>query len=552
MTIKGLNYLKGQPDLNSFINRNNELLNEFLDVYRKDIPPPYSDVMGTSIPYVYNMLGSWLLNPSTVSISTLQRMSYIDSVISSSLEYNTAIISNTVGDFYHENKEIQKFVRKAFDNLDEGKSGLIRDMLTSMWAGFYVGEKEYSKPSEYIDGKIWIKSVVGYPPSSVLFRVTRTGQLDDFVYQYVYFAQNPGIQNNLSYIIPGYGFGPEYGQGNLGYNAGAPDGIAFIGDADYPLRTTQLQTVGMIPVPRKKVIHYFRKGQDGFINPYGRSMLRSVYNFYILKCAFLQFLAIVGDRKSTPLLVGYVDPASMGTNTQINVQNPDPALNSQQSAQTAMALLTECVSRLRGDSALLVPGMKGTAFDFEAVDIGANLNVFTDTLRYCDDSIQQGLLYPASMLGGGAGQSYASGTSQNSIHNKLLSSTRSSISRKIITDFVSDLILFNFPESAHKNEMGYFESELLNTEDKTNIIKLYETMRATGLTGPSLKEDINKYRQLVGDSELTDSQIKEIEKHMEEQNMSVSDKNTGNKTDVKESDAHYKKQNDKPKGGSSV
>lgn len=550
MVISASGIEKSKPSLNQFIERNNSILNEFLNVYELDAKPSYKEVHGTSIPYVYNMLGSWLLNPSTVSISTFQRMSYIDSVISSSLEYNTSIISNTVGDYYHDNKQVQKFVRKAMDNLSEGKAGLIRDMLSSMWSGFYIGEKVYSKPSEYIDGKVWIKDVIAYPPTTVLFRVNRVGQLDDFIYQYVYFAQNPGIQNSLSYLIPGNNYSSvENIWQPPGYNQGAPDGLAFIGDADYPIRSTNIQTVGMIPVPRTKVIHYVRKGPDGFLNPYGRSMLRSAYSFYVLKCAFLQFLAIAGDRKSTPLLIGYVDPASMGTQAQVNVQNPDPSINQPNASQTAINLLTQCLANLRGDSALVVPGMKGTAFDFQVADIGTNLNIFTDTLRYCDDSMQQSLLIPASMLGGGTGQSYALGTSQNSIQNKLLSTMRNSVSRTLIKDYVSDLIKMNFDKSAYKDDLGYFESELLNTEDKTNVVKQYEAMRNSGLTSSSLKDDINKYRQLVGDTELTDAQIKDIEKDMQENEMNT--KNTSNKTDVKSSDAHYKKSPNLPKGGSS-
>ena len=163
--------------------------------------------------------------------------------------------------------------------------------------------------------------------------------------------------------------------------------------------------------------------------------------------------------------------------------------------------------------------------------------------------MQQALLIPASMFSGGTGQSYALGTSQNSIHNKLLSSIRNSVCRTIIKDFVSDLVRFNFPQRAHNNTMGYFEAELLNTEDKTNVVKQYEAMRACGLTGPTIINDINKYRQLVGDSELSEKEIKELQKELEKMNMKPKD--TTGKTDVKSTDSHYKKQNNLPKGGSS-
>jgi hypothetical protein len=559
MVISNKDIERQKPDLNKFIERNNNILDEFLDIYKEDREPAYKEVHGTSIPYVFNLLGSWLINPSTVSISTFQRMSYSDSVITSSLEYNTSIISNTIGDYYHENKKIQKFIRTCFDHLSEGKTGLIRDMLTAMWAGFYVGEKVYSKPSEFIDGKVWIKSVIAFPPTTVLFRVNRAGQLDEFLYQYVYFAQNPGIQNSLSYLTPGWGL-PGYGAGGGGTEFGAGfgpnwnivDGLAFTGDVDFPLRTTNIQTVGMIPVPRTKCIHYVRKGEDGFLNPYGRSMLRSAYNFYVLKCAFLQFLAIAGDRKSTPLLLLYVDPNAMTTNSQVSPNMPDPVQNNPQAAQTAINTATEALARLRGDSALILPGMKGAAFEVDVADIGANLNLFIDCLRYCDDSMRQSLLNPGSLIGSGqeAGGSYASTASQESVNNRLLSTMRNSITTTIISDFVKDLIQKNYQEEEYNNDFGYFESQLINIEDKTNLIKQYEAMVNSGLTSPDIKEDINKYRQKLGDRELTDKELNEIKKYKEELDMPKT-KDTTNKTDVKSTDSHYKKNTNKPKGGSS-
>lgn len=535
-----------KPDLNKFIERNNEILHQFLDIYQLDSKGPSpSEVAGTSIPFVYNLLGSWLINPSTVSLDTFQRISYTDSIISSSLEYNTSIISNTVGQYYHENKEIEKFVRKCFDRLEGGKSGLIRDMLSAMWAGFYVGEKVYSKPSEYMDGKIWIKNVISYPPSTVLFRVNRIGQIDEYIYQYVYFAINPGIQNELSYLVPGNS--ELGGQGASGYPNGSPDGISFMGDFIFPIRSTNIQTVGLVPVPRTKMIHFVRKGQDGFLNPYGRSMLRSAYNFYVLKCAYLQFLAIAGDRKSTPLLVLYCDPNALTTPSQSSPTMPDPILNNPQQTQNAIDTARQALNALRGDSALLLPGMKGQAFDVQVADVAGNLDIFVNTLKYCDDSMQQSLLIPSSMFGDSSGASYALGTSQSSIHNKLLSSIRNAVTQTLTNDFVSDLIKMNFDPSEYNNDLGYFESDLLNTEDKINVVKLYETLKNSGLTSSKIEEDIRRYRQLVGESELSKKQMSDLQKSIEEQNM----KDTTGKVDVKSGDDHYKKRTDLPMGGSS-
>jgi hypothetical protein len=523
--------------VDSLIASNNRILKSFIDNNIGNFANDSGEIIGSSIPMVYNFYGSWLINPSTISIETFQRMTYSDPVITSALEYNSSVISNTIGEYFHEDSEIQDFVRKSISKLEGNKKGLIRNMLTAMWAGFAVGEKVYSEPEEFIDGKMWIKRVVPLPPSTILFRADIHGTLVPEIYQYVYFANYPGYQNMLS----------ELTFDNGGACATAPpDALSYAGDMPYPVRTATFQAMGLVAIPKSKTIHFVRKGQDGFENPYGRSMLRAAYNFFILKCAYLQFLAIAGDKKSLPLLVAYVDPNALTSNVPISPEAPDALMQpGGVEVQEALSAVTKALNMVRGDTGLVLPGMKGAAYDLEAIHIEGNTDLFLNALNYLDDQIQKSLFFPSSILGGGDGASFAMGTNQSTIQNKLLSAIRNDIMDCLIKDYVSDLIESNFlPEKYNKfvQEFGYFEPELMNTEDKINVAKLYEAKRNSGLTSASIRKDIDTTRQVLGDAPLTDEEFSALQKDFENMNPQ--------KTNVKEVDSHYKKQNDKPQGGS--
>lgn len=538
----------GKSSLNEFLTQNDKILDEFLKVNSMWKMNNEEGIEGTSIPFVYNLIGSWLINPSTVSLDTFQRMAYSDPVITSALEYNSSVISNTIGEYHHPDSKIQEFVRDCFKRLKGGKDQLIRDIMTCMWSGFFCGEKVYSSYSEFIDGKLWIKEVLPLPAMSLIFRVDNAGRLENFIYQYVYYAGAPGIQNILS---SNYGGGSLEGDIEFLGNrcaTNSPDALSYEGDFTIPIRSTNIQMIGLQPIPRGKIIHYARKGQDGLNNPYGRSMLRAAYNFYILKCAMLQFLAVASKIKSFPLLLAYVDPNALSAPTSVTPEFPNAMQQPYQvNAQQAVDTVADILSQSRGDNAIVLPWMKNIGCLVDTVHCEGNTDLLINTMNFLDDQLQKSLFFPSSMLGGGAGASYAMGTSQNSIHSKLLSADRNAIAGTLVTEFVKDIIVKNFPEEQHKNFFGWFDAELLNTEDKINVLKLYELMVSTGLSTNFIKEDVDRFRQKIGEPPLSNEEFELLKEHA----VTASNKNdNSNKTDAKEIDKHYKHQTDVPVGGS--
>lgn len=487
---------------NSYLLDNN-FVKEFMDKLSvKD-----KNVIGSAIPYMSAVMGDWLLNPSSVSITTFQKMAYSDPIIGSCLEYNMAVISNSIGEYYHDDEEKQTYVRDAFKKLKGGKQKLVRKLLSSMWSGFYVGEKVLATDN---DG-VYFSEVLSTPPLTIIFNVDAEGRIKDFggISQYVLNAFNAGYANS-------YGFG---GIGPGGGGTGQPDAFAREGDMDYPYRILALNPVGLVPFPTNKVIYYALEGVDGLDNPYGRSMMRRIYSYYVLKYAMLQFMAFAFDKKAFPLTVLFTD-----VQQSMTINFPDGTtqnVNAFTAGQQAMA-------NLRGDMCVVLPGMQGQVYDIKTIDVTGDLDIFINAIKLFNEEIRQGLLIPESMFSSTTGGSYALGTSQSSVHNKLLSSMRQSAIQALEDQFVAPLLEINFGKST---DIGRIEENLFNLDDLQKLSTIYESLKATGIVSTMLSSDLNQMREQFKFAEVSEEDITKYFKEPEEE---VS-------TNQEDKKPHYKK-----------
>lgn len=180
-------------------------VSQVIDFFQKEnslLIPQDGDpsIIGTAAPYQYNLFSDLVVNPSSVSTTEFQKMAYGDPIVYSSLIYMATIIADMVGEYRHEDKEIEELVNYSLDNMVVSKTKLIRYMLTAMWAGFSLSEKVY-KPKK-VNGrmKVLIENVIPLPPNSIIFRVDNSGQLkEDGIVQYYYNNLWTGYANVMSY-----------------------------------------------------------------------------------------------------------------------------------------------------------------------------------------------------------------------------------------------------------------------------------------------------------------------------------------------------------------
>jgi hypothetical protein len=512
--VKNLLMGKYSNDLNV---SNKEVFSTFLDVNAL-----IDAEEGTRIPFVSTLYGNFLINPSSVSIGTFQKMLQIDDVVRRCYELDVATIVDGIGEYYHDVPEIQEFIRRSFKILRGGKDELVRKALSAMWAGFWCGLMMTKKDN---DGYTVIEDVMHMPQLSIQFTATPQGDVDD-IYQYVYNYPYAGTQNALSIMyssINNYDYsvgGGATGQG-FGNNFGI-DSQASLGDMDYPFRTNFINTFGLVKLDKKRIMHFIYDKHNGKINPYGYSLFRDFYQIWIRKTLTVRLQTSAMQRCANPVLIGYAD-AKKVIDTPMGMM----PINAVDALYNTLQTYTE-------ESAVILPGLKGQMFEVDVVDYVANFDVYDKALAYQDRGIESALFVPEGIFSGGG--SYAAATAQNSIYARMMNSISNEVEHCILTQFVAFLIHENFDEKTL--DFGRFENKLQNLDDQIKQVKIYETLTSQGYMSPKVQSQANIVLKTVGLPELDDAEFKELQAANEAKEPE-SPSDTTKKTNTKSASDHY-------------
>jgi hypothetical protein len=446
--------------------------------------------IGTAIPYVSYSGGKWLMNPTTVSVQTFQKMSRSDNIIGACLEYHAASITATIGDYYHEKPEIQQHVRKAVKKLKGGLNHLIKKMMTAYWAGFSTIEKIEDYDDEL--GSHYISDTLLLPPTTIIFSADNDGRLEKKgIHQYVINAAIPSYANTFSYGIMSNG------------DTSGIDPMAANGDFAMPIRTIAFNPIGLVDLPLEHVIHFSNSGLADFENPYGYSMLRRVYNLYLLKYGILQALAVAYDRRATPLLAVYTSAEQA-----LNVMDEFGKSRLVGAIEAAQSALKD----LNSSSAFILPGMKGKVYDLEALNIDSDFSGFIEGIRLIDTKIMQGLKIPESIFTAEGGSSYALGSAQGSVYQTFSDSMREDIMHVLMQHYIRHTIELAFTPEEHETDWGHFGAKLSNIDDKLKYSELFKSLREIQCFGGENLGDANFARETTGMSEVDNKGLKEIQK----------------------------------------
>lgn len=441
---------------------------------------------GTPIPALQNTFFKFIQNPSTVSVETFKRMIDTDETIGSGADFLASCLVARLGAYQNDDDDIAAFVKRALADLEGGQTDTFKEMLSAPWAGFSVSEI------------IWANKSIGFvperlaslPPSSILFEADRTGRLmDDGILQY---------QRNYNPAAMGVGQG--YGAGILSPANGfvpRPDPLAKFGDLPYPVRSPSTFNYLSVRIPRMKCVHFAWNGQGRFGNPYGRSMLRRMYNWWVQKWAYCQMMGVALDRKGTPLGIGYADPnATMVSQTGYKSKTP----NSRQDTKKAPAAMAEAFRNIHNDTFIVLPGMKGKTFDVEMIEQHANAGDFIQAIQLCNTLLLRGLLVPALVFSSGDGAgSYALGTEHAKTFDKILDGYLEGFSTVLIEQLIKQMIAYNFPkEKWQKGGLGSFARRELTTDERQKEADMFEKAINNGVVDTNDLGDLNKMREAMG------------------------------------------------------
>lgn len=456
---------------------------------------------GTPIPALFNQFYKFIQNPSTVSVETFKRMVDTDDTIGSGVDFLTTCLAARLGRYTHPSDEISEWVNVHLDQIDGGFFNVIKEMLSASWAGFAVMEKVWANTQE---GFV-IKKMVSLPPASVLFEVERTGEITvDGILQYQRNYNPAFFQSGSNYL---FGFGQTTIPGDVPLR---PDPFAKLGDYPYPLRTANLYSYLAIRIPKDKCVHYAFDAQGKFGNPYGRSLLRRAYKYYVTKDAILQMMATALDRKGTPLTIVFADPNT----TLLDPTKATEGVNAKGQRKGIRADLAarDAFKTIHNDTTIILPGKKGQVYDTDFVPQASNAGDFLDALRFCNQSIMRALLLPALVFMGGDGTgSYSLGQEHSKTFDKILDGINSGVAQALLQQVIKDMIAYNFPRSAwQKDGLGGFTKREMSQDEIEKEMSVIEKAVGIGAIDMNDLNDLNAIRDKMG----LEPRTKPIEREM--------------------------------------
>jgi hypothetical protein len=422
-------------------------------------------------------------------VDTFKRMIDTDDAIGSGVDFLTTCMAARIGRYKHKSKEITSWVNNRLEEIDGGWNNKVKEMLSATWAGYFVGEKLWANT----ENGFCISHLAPLPPTTVLFEVDRTGRLtDDGILQFQRnwnpFALSQGA-GFLGGILSGNGFLPP---------GGRPDPFARLGDLPFPLRTANVFNYLSIRIPKLKCVHYAFDAQGKFDNPYGRSLLRRCYKYYVLKDAILKMLATALDRKGTPLTAVWVDP---------NTTFKDPRLARQGNVKgtkvgvNAMEQVREVMKNIHNDSVVIFPGKKEQWVGIESLTQESNAEAFISSIDMCNKAIMRGLLIPALVFQEG-GSGFSLGEQHAKTFDKILDGQNAGLKSVLLHQLIKEMLAYNFPKSAwQKDGTGDFQSRELSIDERQKEAQVCESMVNMGAADINDLNDLNEIRAKGGFSE---------------------------------------------------
>lgn len=448
---------------------------------------------GTPIPALFNQFYKFIQNPSAISVETFKRMVDTDDTIGSGVDLLVTCLVARVGAFQHENKEVAQWVNNWLEGLEGGGyREVMKEIMSCVWAGFSTSEVVWADDEELG----WVpKKIVTLPPGTILLETERTGELTkDGILQY---------QRNYNPYLLGRGLGFFGGLISTGIglavgNGGQPDPLAKYGDQPFPLRTANTFNYLSVRIATAKCVHVAFNAQGKFGNPYGRSLLRRVYKWYVLKDSLTRMMATALDRKGTPLTLVFADSNTTLENPEENSSGENPRQVRQKGIRADKAAL-DAFKNVHNDSVIVLPGKEGEIFKAQTLNQTSNVDDFLNAIRFCNQSIMRGIMVPALLMNGGDGSgSYALGQEHAQTFDKICDSMNGVITSAIIEQLIAKAIRLNFPESVWKKDgFGSFGRRELTADEIDKEMATIERAVNVGAVDMNDLNDLNAVREKI-------------------------------------------------------
>ena len=409
-----------------------------------------SDTIGTRIPWLQNMYTDLVVNPSSVSLSEFQRMTYTKPVLAVGLTILKNLVINKIDKFQHKNKKYVEFMDKMVKGFQTPFKSVLEEMFTGVSMGFYLGEKIYNSDGRFV----YITDIAARPASSIVYRVDPAGNIkEDGVIQYYFNNMWVGYGNLLAY------------SNAAGDN---PNPYASRGDMNYPWRTVMYQPIGTVVIPRSKCVHFAYQGTDGLSSPYGRSLLRCAYDSSLAHTEMLKNNLIAANFKASNLPIVTVDPEGyMGCIDPVTNEVIDPVANADNAMSAAAG----------GNSYLVMVGKRDKSIWYDEFKSVADISDLLEMTEYLDKMQLISVLLPSEIAGLSDKGSYGLGEIQKDLLDRNVESIAMRMKESLIRDIAKPMLQLNFGEN---DDFGTWGSRDDVAEDIELNIQILQELKSNG------------------------------------------------------------------------
>ena len=440
-----------------------------LELEEKMIRDSVDDQVGTSIPRSFTAgKDNFIIDPSNVGTGILDRMIKTDDTISAAVQFKILMILSKVGDYHHDDDKIKEFVKEFLQGMKSPTWGAAMEAMLS-YHGYKFSVSEIVFGLDTNLNKV-PRKIVTYHPSTVAFEVDENGEITEngilqFTNQHSRFS-NP----NFTFSAVRHGF-----------KVVNPFSTPI--DRLQPFRVPFFTQIGMVRIPRNKVLHFTGMNFNAFGNPYGNSAVRTNHLLWSLKNFILKQLGISSKQGA----MGKIHATAPFGEQKVEVVKGDGTKEIVSPSEAVRLMLSDIQNQ---DS--FVTGPESEGYKMTVLDNSADLNQYTETINQINIWMFRSFLLPSLVLTDGSSGSRSLGDKHFQLVDKIADSESEFFTQIVVNEMIERVIIENF--GVQKN-YGKFNRRPQTVEERQALASMFGGLANDGWMKPHVKEDFEFVRE---------------------------------------------------------
>lgn len=413
--------------------------------------------LGTAVPRYFGAIDTFVTNPSNVSIGILARMIETDPTIMSAVQFKSLMMLSKIGEYQHENDEIEEFVRDYLKAMDRPSWGKAKEGMSSHNGyGFSVSEIVFglNRKNQKVP-----RAIKTYHPSTICFEVDQNGEVTpDGVIQFT--LQNSSFANPNNY----------FPSSQYGFSVKNP--FTTPNDRLLPYRLPYLNNYGLQRIPRNKVIHHTNNGILSFGSPYGKTPVRTAHLAWQMKVFVLKQMGIAAKRQASP----FVHATAPMNQNKVKVKMPDGSV----AELNPIDALTQVLAAREGSDSV-VTGPETAGYAMQAIAAQIDQNQYLSVLNWLDTQMFRAFLLPSLVMTDGSAGSRALGDKHFQIVDRIAEEEAKGYAEEIVNQMIKRSIVENFGE---QDDYGHFAQRPQSIEERERLANMFNGLAQNGFIQP--------------------------------------------------------------------